>query len=70
MRPGVSANQRHVCRFDENAQRCRLQVAGVGMIQIKEIALLITPPKAGLLGEEPNVSTLVRHVRLHLFCLS
>lgn len=70
MRPGVSANQRHVWRFDENAQRCHSQVAGAGMIQIREITLLITPPKGGLLGEEPNVSTLVRHVRLHLFCLS
>lgn len=70
MRPGVNANQRLVCRFDENAQRCRSQVAGVGVIQIREITVLITAPKGGLLGEEPNVSTLVRHVRLHLFCLS
>lgn len=42
----------------------------VGMIQIREITVLITAPKGGLLGEEANVSTLVRHVRLHLFCLS
>lgn len=68
MRPSVDANQRHVCRFDENAQRCRFQVAAVGMIQIREITVLITTPKGGLLGEEPNLSTLVRYVRLHLFC--
>lgn len=67
MRPGVNANQRDVCRFDENAQWCRLQLTSVGMIQIREITVLITAPKGGLLGEEPNVSPLVRHVRLHLF---
>lgn len=70
MRPGVNANQRDVCRFDENAQWCRWRVVGVGMIQIREITVLITAPKGGLLGEEPNVSTLVRYVMLHLFCLS
>lgn len=58
MRPGVSTNQRHVCRFDENAQRCRSQgFAGVGMIQIREITLLITPPKGGLLGVVEGLQT-------------
>lgn len=69
MRPCVSANQRHVCCFDENAQRCRSQVAGVGAIQIREITVLITEPKGGLLGEEPNVSTLVRYVCQTAFLL-
>lgn len=51
MRPRVSANQSRVCRSDENAQRCRSQVAGVGAVQIREMAVLITAPKGGLLGE-------------------
>lgn len=70
MRLRVGANQRRVGRFEENAQRCRSLLLGFGIIQIREITLFITPPKGRLLGEEPDVSTLVRHVRLDLFCLS
>lgn len=70
MRLRVGANQRRVSRLEENTQRCHSPLLGFGIIQIREIALFITPPKGGLLGEEPNVSTLVRHVSLHRFLLS
>lgn len=55
MRPGVSANQRHVCRFDENARWRRRRSPGLLLLvsyKLGKITVLITAPKGGFLPGE------------------